>query len=70
MDWWIPPRLVPDAVIDKGMLERPGSSPVAVSELEQAILSRCDGKALPEEILQQDPEMTGNLAIAGQRGFA
>ena len=39
MDWWIPPRLVPDVVIDKGMLQRPGSSPVALSELEQAVLS-------------------------------
>ena len=58
MDWWIPPRLVPDAVIEKGMLQRPGFSPVALSELEQAILSRCDGKTLPEEILhaiQNDP---------------
>ncbi len=62
MDWWIPPRLVPNAVIDKGMLERPGFSPVAVSELEQAILSRCDGKTLPEEILyaiQNDPQSGG-----------
>jgi hypothetical protein len=59
MDWWIPPRLVPDAVIDNGMLQRPGFSPVALSELEQAILSRCDGKTLPEEILhaiQNDPQ--------------
>ncbi|HEY2236463.1 MAG TPA: lantibiotic dehydratase [Candidatus Angelobacter sp.] len=58
MDWWIPPRLVPDAVIDNGMLQRPGFSPVPISELEQAILSRCDGKTLPEEILnaiQDDP---------------
>ncbi|HZE22402.1 MAG TPA: lantibiotic dehydratase, partial [Blattabacteriaceae bacterium] len=58
MDWWIPPRLVPDGVIDNGMLQRPGFSPVALSELEQAILSRCDGKTLPEEILnaiQDDP---------------
>ena len=62
MDWWIPPRLVPDAVIEKGTLHRPGSSPVAVSELEQAILSRCDGKTLPEEILQaiqNDPQFGG-----------
>jgi hypothetical protein len=52
MDWWISPRLVPDAFIEKGMLQRPGFSPVALSELELAILSRCDGKTLPEEILR------------------
>jgi hypothetical protein len=51
MDWWISPRLVPDVVIEKGMLQRPGFSRVALSELEQAVLSRCDGQALPEEIL-------------------
>ena len=58
MDWWVSPRLVPDAVIEKGMLQRPGFSPVVLSEREQAVLSRCDGKALPEEILhaiQDDP---------------
>jgi len=58
MDWWISPRLVPDAFIEKGMLQRPGFSPVALSELELGILSRCDGKTLPEEILralQDDP---------------
>ena len=58
MDWWIAPRLVPDAFIEKGMLQRPGFLPVALSELEQAILSRCDGKTLPQEILlaiQDDP---------------
>ena len=61
MDWWISPRLVPDAFIQKGMLQRPGFSPVALSELEQAILSRCDGKTLPEEILlaiQNDPRFS------------
>ena len=51
MDWWIPPRLVPDAVMQKGVLHRPGSAPAPLSEMEQAVLSRCDGKALPEEIL-------------------
>ncbi|MBZ5494123.1 MAG: lantibiotic dehydratase family protein [Acidobacteriia bacterium] len=51
MDWWISPRLIPDAFIEKGMLQRPGFSPVALSELEQAILSRCNGKVLPQEIL-------------------
>jgi hypothetical protein len=59
MDWWIPPRLVPDAVINKGMSQRPDLPPVALSELEQAVLSRCDGKTLPEEILhaiQNDPQ--------------
>jgi Lantibiotic dehydratase, N terminus len=51
MDWWIPPRLVPDVFIDNGVLQRPGSLPASLSEMEQAVLSRCDGKALPEEIL-------------------
>jgi hypothetical protein len=61
MGCWISPRLVPDAFIEKGMLQRPGFSPVALSELEQAILFRCDGKALPEEILlaiQNDPRFS------------
>jgi hypothetical protein len=51
MDWWIPPRLVPDTFIEKGILQRPGFLPVVLSELEQAILSLCDGKTLPQEIL-------------------
>ena len=51
MDWWIAPRLVPDAFIENGMLQRSGLSPVELSELEQAVLSRCDGKTLPQEIL-------------------
>jgi lantibiotic biosynthesis dehydratase-like protein len=58
MDWWISPRLVPDAFMEKGMLLRPGFSPVAISELKQAVLARCDGKTLPQEILlaiQNDP---------------
>src|SRR5438270_6301493 len=62
MDWWIAPRLVPDAFIEAGMLQRPGLSPVILSELEQAVLSRCDGKTLPEEILheiQKDPRFGG-----------
>jgi hypothetical protein len=70
MDWWIPPRLVPDAVIEKGMLDRPGFSPVALSDLEQAALSRCDGKALPEEILcaiQEDPRF-GDFSQQELRG--
>jgi hypothetical protein len=53
MDWWIAPRLVPDAFIEKGMLQRSDFSPIALSELEQAVLSGCDGKALPEEILHE-----------------
>ena len=51
MDWWIAPRLVPDAFIENGMLQRPGFSPAELSELEQAVLSQCDGKTLPPEIL-------------------
>ena len=61
MDWWIAPRLVPDAFIENGMLQRPGLSPVELSELEQAVLSRCDGKTLPQEILlaiQNDPRFS------------
>jgi hypothetical protein len=64
MDWWISPRLVPDAVIENGILQRPGVSPVTLSGLEQAVLSRCDGKTLPEEILheiQKDPRF-GNCS--------
>ena len=53
MEWWIPPRLAPDFFIENGLLHRPGSSPAALSEMEQAVLSRCDGKALPEEILNE-----------------
>ena len=62
MDWWIPPRLVPDVFIEKGVAQRAGSSPVTLSELEQAVLSRCDGRALPEEILraiQDGPRFSG-----------
>jgi hypothetical protein len=58
MDWWIAPRLVPDAFIENGILQRPGFSPIALSIPEQAVLSRCDGKTLPEDILlavQDDP---------------
>jgi hypothetical protein len=58
MDWCIPPRLVPDVFIVKGMLHRLGSSPAPLSELEQAVLACCDGKTLPGEILnmlQRDP---------------
>jgi len=61
MGWWIAPRLVPDAFIENGMLQRPGFSPIELSELEQAVLSRCDGKTLPEEILheiQNDPRFS------------
>ena len=53
MDWWIPPRLAPDVFIENGLLHRPGSSPAALSEMEQTVLSRCHGKALPEEILNE-----------------
>jgi hypothetical protein len=79
MDWWISPRLVPDAVIEKGVLVRPGFSPVALSDLEQAVLSRCDGEALPEEILhaiQDDPrfgdcceqKLRGVLQVKAEEG--
>jgi hypothetical protein len=64
MDWWIPPRLVPDAAIGQGILQRPASPPVSLSALEQAVLSRCDGKTLPEEILNsiQDDPRFGNCS--------
>lgn len=58
MVWWIPPRLVHDVFIENGMLQRPGSSLASLSDLEQTVLSLCDGRALPEEILraiQDDP---------------
>ena len=62
MDWWIPPRLVPDVFIEKGTLQRPGFAPVPISALEQTVLSMCDGKVLPEQILcavQDDPRFRG-----------
>ena len=62
MDWWIPPRLVPDAFIERGVLQRPGTALTSLSALEQAVLSRCDGKSLPEDILreiQADPRFHG-----------
>lgn len=65
MDWWIAPRLVPDVFIEKCVL-RAGAAPVPLSELEQVVLSLCDGKALPEEILlalRDDPRFRG----CGQR---
>jgi len=68
MDWWIPPRLVPDAFIEKGTLQRAGFAPVPLSVLEQAVLSLCDGRALPEQILraiQNDPQFRG----CGQQGL-
>lgn len=70
MDWWISPRLVPDAVIEKGMMERPGFLTVALSELEQAVLSRCDGETLPEEILRaiQDDPRFGDCSQQELRG--
>jgi hypothetical protein len=58
MDWWIAPHLVPDAFIESNMVQRSGVSPLTRSELEEAVLSLCDGKALPKEILheiQKDP---------------
>ncbi|HZD95010.1 MAG TPA: lantibiotic dehydratase, partial [Candidatus Sulfotelmatobacter sp.] len=51
MDWWIPPRLAPDIFIENGSVHRPGSSPAILTELEQAVLTLCDGKHLPGEIL-------------------
>lgn len=70
MDWWISPRIVPDAVMKKGILQRPGSPPLALSELEQAVLSRCDGKTLPEEILQaiQNDPRFGDCSQQDLRG--
>ena len=51
IDWWIPPRLVPDVFIGKGVFHRAGEAPTPLTELEQAVLPLCDGKHLPEEIL-------------------
>jgi hypothetical protein len=52
MDWWIPPRLVPDVFIKNGTLHRTGASAIAITELEQAVLALIDGKRLPGDILR------------------
>ncbi|HET8890100.1 MAG TPA: lantibiotic dehydratase [Candidatus Angelobacter sp.] len=69
MDGWIPPRIVPDAFIENGLLHRPGFLPAPLSEIEQAVLPRCDGKALPEEILSviQHDERFHNCGQQGLR---
>jgi hypothetical protein len=51
MAWWIPPRLVPDAYLEKGALHHTAGSSTGLTELELAALSLCDGTKLPEEIL-------------------
>lgn len=58
MDWWIPPRLVPDAYLRGKVLLRAGGPSTNLAELELAVLQLCNGKKLPEEILrllQVDP---------------
>ncbi len=52
MDWWIPPRLVPEVFIEKEILKRPGMAPVPLSKLELAVLLLCDGTATPDDILR------------------
>jgi len=51
MEWWSPPRLAPHFHLEGGMLNVPGSEPMQLSPLAQAVLPLCNGENLPIDIL-------------------